>query len=60
MRQVAEHARLAAEAAATGDRDLAVLAMLAHPLVRSLSTAERLVDEFLAAHAAHTPQFHRA
>lgn len=57
VRQVADHARLAAEAAVTGDRDLAVRALLAHPLVRSLDVAERLVDEFLAAHAAHLPQF---
>jgi len=58
VRQVADHARLAAEAAVTGDRNLAVRALLAHPLVRSLDVAERLVDEFLAAHADHLPLFH--
>jgi 6-phospho-beta-glucosidase len=55
--QVAEHARLSAEAAVTGDRELAVRALLAHPLVRSLDVAERLVDAYLGAHARHVPQF---
>lgn len=55
--QVAEHARLAAEAAVTGDRALAVRALLAHPLVRSLDVAEQLVERFLSVHAAHLPQF---
>ena len=55
--QVAEHARLAAEAAVTGDRALAIRALLAHPLVRSLDAAERLVDAYLMAHAPHVPQF---
>lgn len=55
--QVAEHARLAAEAAVTGDQALAVRALLAHPLVHSLDVAERLVDAYLGAHARHVPQF---
>lgn len=57
VRQVAHHNRLATDAAVAGDRDLAVRAMVAHPLVNSIGTAERLVDELLAAHAAHLPQF---
>lgn len=57
VRQVAEHARLAAEAAVTGDRELCVRALLAHPLVRSLDVAEQLVEEFLVAHARSLPQF---
>jgi 6-phospho-beta-glucosidase len=59
VRQVAAHARIAAEAAVRGSRRLAVLALLAHPLVRSLDTAERLVDDLLAAHAAYLPHFAR-
>ncbi len=57
VRQVAEHARLTAEAAATGDRALAVKAMAVHPLVRSLDTAGSLVGEYLEAHSAYLPQF---
>lgn len=59
VRQVAEHARLAAEAAVTGDVDLAVRALALHPLVRSLGSAQGLVVELLAAHAAYLPQFER-
>jgi 6-phospho-beta-glucosidase len=55
--QVAEYARLAAEAAVTGDRALAARALLVHPLVRSLDVAEQLVDAYLRAHAQHVPQF---
>ena len=58
VRQVAAHAALAAEAAVTGDRALAVKAMAIHPLVRSVGTAESLVDAYLSAHAAHLPRFH--
>jgi 6-phospho-beta-glucosidase len=59
LRQVVEHARLVAGAASAGDRGLAVRALLAHPLVRSLDVAERLVDAYLAAHAEHLPRFRR-
>src|SRR5215213_6462200 len=55
VRQVAAHARLAAEAAADGDRDVAVRALAIHPLVRDLTTAESLVDAYFAAHAAFLP-----
>jgi 6-phospho-beta-glucosidase len=50
VRQVAEHARLTAEAAVSGDRSLAVKALAIHPLVRSVETAERLVGSYLEAH----------
>jgi 6-phospho-beta-glucosidase len=55
VRQVAAHARLAAEAAADGDRDVAVRALAIHPLVRDLATAESLVDAYFAAHGAFLP-----
>lgn len=57
VRQVAEHARLAAEAAVTGDREVAIRALALHPLVRSLGAAQAIVEELLRAHAAHLPQF---
>jgi len=60
VRQVVEHARLTAEAAVRGSRRCAVLALLVHPLVRSLDVAEQLVDEFLAAHRPHLPRFERS
>lgn len=55
--QVAEHARLTAEAAATGDRELAVRALAIHPLVGSATQARALVDDYLSAHAAQLPRF---
>jgi 6-phospho-beta-glucosidase len=56
-RQMVAHAELAAEAAVTGDRELALQAMMAHPLVHSLSTGQAVLDELLDAHADHLPQF---
>ncbi|MEP6758334.1 MAG: glycoside hydrolase family 4 [Actinomycetota bacterium] len=55
VRQVAAHAGLAAEAAVTGDRALAVRALAIHPLVRDLDAAERLVEAYVAAHARFLP-----
>ncbi|RSN54147.1 MULTISPECIES: family 4 glycosyl hydrolase [Actinomadura] len=49
--------RLASDAAVTGDRRTALQALMAHPFVRSKHTAERILDEGLAAHRAHLPQF---
>jgi 6-phospho-beta-glucosidase len=60
VRQVAEHARLAAEAAFTADRSLAVKALAIHPSVGSLRTAEHLVDAYLSAHADFLPRWHQA
>jgi 6-phospho-beta-glucosidase len=55
--QVAEHARLTADAAVAGDRELAVRALAIHPLVASVSQARALVDDYLTAHAAQLPRF---
>jgi len=55
VRQVAVHAAMTAEAAVTGDRELAVTALAVHPLVRSLNLADALVGAYLDAHAAHLP-----
>jgi 6-phospho-beta-glucosidase len=49
--------RLAADAAVTGSRRTALQALMAHPFVRSKHTAERILDEGLAAHRAHVTQF---
>ena len=57
VRQVAAHAELTAEAAVTGNRALAVEALALHPLIRSVGTAESLVDAYLHAHADLLPQF---
>ncbi|MFV2176988.1 glycoside hydrolase family 4 [Actinomadura sp. LOL_016] len=56
-RAIHGYERLASDAAVTGDRRTALQALLAHPFVRSKHTAERILDEGLAAHRAHLPQF---
>jgi 6-phospho-beta-glucosidase len=47
---------LAAEAAWTGDRRAAIAALASHPLVVSLTLAERIYDRMAAAHRAHLPE----
>jgi 6-phospho-beta-glucosidase len=54
---VHQYERLAADAAATGDVRVALQALMAHPFVRGKDTAETILAEGLAAHAAHLPQF---
>jgi 6-phospho-beta-glucosidase len=54
---VAAYERLAAEAAITGDRQTAFLALLAHPLIAQIKPAEQLLDDILVANAAHLPRF---
>jgi 6-phospho-beta-glucosidase len=54
---VATYERLAAEAAVTGDRETAFLALLAHPLIGQIKPAEQLLDDLLRANAAHLPRF---
>ncbi|WP_067797201.1 family 4 glycosyl hydrolase [Actinomadura formosensis] len=49
--------RLASDAAVTGDRRTALQALMAHPFVRGKHTAEKILDEGLAAHRDHLPQF---
>jgi 6-phospho-beta-glucosidase len=52
-----EYEWLAAEAAATGDRRLALQALMVHPFIRRKGTAEAILAEGLAAHRDHLPQF---
>jgi 6-phospho-beta-glucosidase len=49
VQHVAAYERLAASAAADGNRDRARLALLAHPLVREYEIADDLLDPLLAA-----------
>jgi 6-phospho-beta-glucosidase len=49
--------RLAAEAAASGDRKVALQALLVHPFVRSAPAAEAILEEGLTAHRELLPQF---
>jgi alpha-galactosidase/6-phospho-beta-glucosidase family protein len=48
---------LIVDAALTGDRKLALQALLNDLLVRDFRTAPRMLDELLKAHAAYLPQF---
>ena len=48
---------LTSEAALTGDTQLALQALLAHPLVPSFAAAESLLAAFLAEHRDYLPQF---
>jgi 6-phospho-beta-glucosidase len=54
--QLAEYQILAAKAGLDGDRDDAVRAMAAHPLVPSLTVAEALYDEMATAQARWLPE----
>jgi 6-phospho-beta-glucosidase len=48
VQHVAAYERLASRAAATGDRDAARLALMAHPLVREWDLAESMLERLLA------------
>ena len=54
IRSVKHYERLAARSILNRDRDLAVDALVAHPLVLSYSRAEPLVDAFLAAYPQYS------
>jgi 6-phospho-beta-glucosidase len=49
--------QLAIEAAVTGNRDTALLALAHHPLVDSTNDAQRMLDEMLERNKAYLPQF---
>ncbi|MCD0451401.1 glycoside hydrolase family 4 [Actinocorallia sp. API 0066] len=49
--------RLASQAATTGDRALALRALMAHPFALGKARADAILTEGLAAHRAHLPQF---
>lgn len=54
---VKNYEQLTVDAAVSGDRDTARLAMMAHPLVGDWGLATRLFDDLLEANRAHLPQF---
>ncbi len=54
---VKNYEQLTVEAAVTGDRKLALEALLAHPLVGDWDVAEKLLDEMLEANRAYLPRF---
>ncbi len=57
VQNVKHYERLAVKAMRERRRDLAVEAMVAHPLVLSYSRAEPLVDDYLRAHASHVGEW---
>ena len=58
VQQIKSFERVAAEAAVTGDYDMALLAMTINPLVPSDKIAKRILDEMLVTHRDYLPQFH--
>jgi 6-phospho-beta-glucosidase len=55
---VKNYEQLAVEAAVTGSKDLALMALLAHPLVGDYDIALPLMDELLEANRPYLPQFY--
>jgi 6-phospho-beta-glucosidase len=56
---VKNYEQLAVKAAVSGDRDTALLALMAHPLVGDYEIAVPLLDEMLEANRAYLPQFYK-
>lgn len=54
---VAAYEKLAVEAAISGDRDIAIQALLTHPLIGQADLAERLLSDILAANRPLLPAF---
>lgn len=57
VQQVKAYEELAIAAARTGDRAVALRALIANPLVRNWEIARPLLDELLATNRAHLPRF---
>jgi 6-phospho-beta-glucosidase len=57
MQAVKRYERLTVQAVRQRSRELAVEALLAHPLVGSYPTAVSLVNEYLAAHAQYVGEW---
>ena len=51
VRQMTAHARLGSEAAVTGDRHLALQALMAHPLVNDIAAAEAMLERLIPGEA---------
>jgi 6-phospho-beta-glucosidase len=54
---VKNYEQLAVEAAVSGSRDIALLALVAHPLVRDYDVAKPLLNDLLEANRKYLPQF---
>jgi 6-phospho-beta-glucosidase len=57
VQQVKAYERLTVKAAVDGDRDAALKALLANPLVARYNVARPLLDAILDANQAHLPRF---
>lgn len=57
LQQVKAYEELTIEAAVTGDRKVALQALVANPLVPSVRVAQAVLDDLLEAHAEYLPQF---
>ena len=57
MRAVKAYEKLTVRAALTGDRDIALAALMAHPLVGDISKAVPLLEEMLNANKEYVPRF---
>ncbi len=57
MQVVSQYERLTIEAALEGSQRKALLALITHPLVPSITTAERILNDYLKAHKEFLPQF---
>ena len=57
VQQMKAYEELAVAAARSGDRTLALRALLANPLVRNWEVARPMLDELLAVNEAHLPRF---
>jgi 6-phospho-beta-glucosidase len=57
VQAVKAYERLTIDAARTGDRQVALRALMANPLVRTYDLAAPLLDELLRANAGHLPAF---
>jgi 6-phospho-beta-glucosidase len=60
VQQVKAYERLAIEAALSGDRDAARIALMANPLVGRWSSATNLVDAIIEANGPYLPRFYPA
>jgi alpha-galactosidase len=58
-RREAELASLVVDAAATGDRTLALQALLMDPMMNDIGRARDILDDFLESFREWLPQFHR-
>lgn len=57
LRREASLVELIVDAAVTGDRQLAIQALLLDPMIDDINRASAILDDYLAAYAEHLPQF---